>query len=120
MRVLIVDDHPATGEILAVCFDAAGCESYLATSEREAITLCRRIRPAVAVVEFGRPGLHAVELAWGLRAVQRDLHLVALLDRDGNAHERDFDQYIPKPISLGVIRALLARLQARHTRRAMF
>lgn len=113
-RVLIVDDNPDAGDSLATLLEMTGHRVGVARSGAQGLETAARLRPEVAVLDLGLPGMSGYELAGLLRAEPfgRDLVLVALTgygqeeDRR-RTHEAGFDHHLTKPADLAALAAIL-------------
>jgi DNA-binding response OmpR family regulator len=121
-RVLIVDDHPDTAEILSVMFTLLGHETRSAPRGREALRTARTFDPTLVMLDIGLPDISGYEVINALRAAAhgKDRYIVAVT---GWARQEDieksrragFDAHFVKPINLGTIRDIL-RVTAKRTR----
>jgi CheY-like chemotaxis protein len=113
-RVLIVDDHPDTAEVLAVLFHMLGHEARCALRGRDALQLAREIDPDLILLDIGLPDITGYEVVRALRADQRrpERFIAAVtghcLPKDvSRSTQAGFDQHISKPIDLGKVRQVL-------------
>lgn len=60
-RVLIVDDEPATLDVLCASLEAEGCTVLVATSGDAALRAAARSRPDLIVLDVGLPGMNGFE-----------------------------------------------------------
>ncbi|QEL16242.1 ATP-binding response regulator [Limnoglobus roseus] len=113
-RVLIVDDNPDAGDSLATLLEMTGHQVEVARTGHQAIEAAARLRPEVAVLDLGLPGMSGYELAGRLRAQAfgRDVTLVALTgygqeeDRR-RSHAAGFDHHLTKPADLSALAAII-------------
>jgi CheY-like chemotaxis protein/two-component sensor histidine kinase len=113
-RVLIVDDHSDGADMLGVLLSQAGHEIHLAHSGPEALELAKKIRPQVAVLDIGLPGMTGYEVAERLRreAWGQDINLIAVTGW-GNDEDRrraiaaGFDMHMTKPVDPEALRKLI-------------
>ncbi|MBA3456882.1 MAG: response regulator [Deltaproteobacteria bacterium] len=102
-RILVVDDHPDTVEVVCTLFLALGHEAYGATGGLEGLEMVEAVDPMIVVVDLSMPCLGGIELAERLRAKYGAKHyLVALTGWGGEEDRRDatlagFDEYVVKP-----------------------
>lgn len=126
-RVLIVDDHPDTAEILSVMFTLLGHETRSAPRGKEALRTARSFDPALVVLDIGLPDISGYEVVNALRAANngQDRYIVAVTGWSGRddiekAKRAGFDAHFVKPIDLGTIRDILRvtakRMQVRASR----
>jgi signal transduction histidine kinase/CheY-like chemotaxis protein len=119
VRILIVDDHEDTVEVLAAALTGYGADVAVATSVREALGVLRRHRPQVLVSDLSMPGEDGFRLMQHLRATPPPSPLIAVaLTAHARAQDREqalaagFQTFLSKPIEpaqLGyVIEALVS------------
>ena len=120
-RILAVDDHATNREILHAYLRSWGCESILAASGREALTLLRQAAERqsqvdMAIIDFMMPEMDGEAL---VRAIKSDpllkgtrcalLTSRAMQGDTASAREAGFDAYLTKPIKQSqLLRALCA------------
>ena len=112
MKILIVDDHPATVTFMRLAFAAAGHVVSTASSCHEALESAIADRPDVVLSDltFGddlNQQLDGCALARSLRATPgtADVGLLAVSGADSAGTRRDtvdsgFDGFVPKPVDL--------------------
>ncbi|HEX5750274.1 MAG TPA: ATP-binding protein [Archangium sp.] len=105
LRVLVVEDRAPVRETLRVLLQGMGHEVEVATDGVEGVTRILELRPDVALVDVGLPGLDGHELARRVRASTHgaSLYLVALTGYGGpearaKALEAGFDLHLVKPL----------------------
>jgi DNA-binding response OmpR family regulator len=111
--VLVVEDEAPIAAAVAARLRSEGFRVEVAGTGPDGVALCRRLRPALVVLDLMLPGLDGLEV---LRQVQRDrpTPVLVLTARDS---ETDLlvglglgaDDYVTKPFSP---RELVARVQA--------
>jgi CheY-like chemotaxis protein len=118
-RLLVADDHPVNREVIQQQLGVLGLAADLAANGREALTLWRRHRHAVVLLDIHMPELDGFDVA---RAIRREeaangLTRCALIAVTANAlkgeDERCFavgiDGFVAKPISLDALSRALGR-----------
>jgi serine/threonine-protein kinase len=124
LRILVVDDHPDTGEVLRVgishCVPSA--EVMVARSGHEALSLAQHHRPDVMTVDLEMPGMNGLELcmaAAGHPALSR-CTLVVVTGKGQSADLRVLAQLGVRhvvrktPGFVARVAAVVAELSARH------
>lgn len=116
-RVIVVDDHPASAEMLAEVLRMEGYGASVAHSGQEALVIARTFKPAIALLDIGLPDMNGFELARLFKAATdlQHIHLVAL---SGYAQSNDpndsqsgaFEHYLIKPVEIEELLSVLARL----------
>lgn len=78
--VLLVDDHPDSGEVYAAGLLATGFRPFIAETADEAFEAACRFRPDVVVTDINLPGTSGVDLSRRLRtdARTRDVAIIVL------------------------------------------
>jgi two-component system, chemotaxis family, CheB/CheR fusion protein len=105
LRVVIIEDGEDAREMLCELLGAAGFECHSAENGIEGLQLLRTIRPDVALVDIGLPGLTGLEIARELRSDPEydGVYLIALTgygqrEDHENALVAGFDHHMVKPI----------------------
>jgi CheY-like chemotaxis protein len=123
-RVLVVDDHPDTAEVLAVLFHMLGHEARCALRGRDALQIARELDPDLILLDIGLPDITGYEVIRALRAdARRPARYIAAVT--GHCHPKDvsratqagFDQHIMKPVDLGKVRQVLRDADSYYARR---
>jgi signal transduction histidine kinase len=112
-RVLVADDNLDAGESLAMLLRLDGHEVELAHDGPAALALFERMRPEIAILDIGMPGLSGYEVARRIR--QKSINGVTLIAVTGWGQEADkaraaesgFDHHFTKPVEPAVLSALL-------------
>jgi CheY-like chemotaxis protein len=113
-RILVADDNRDAGETLAILLRLDGHEVYVATDGLEAVELFDRVKPDVAILDIGMPGLSGHEVARRIRKLDSEspVTLIALTgwgqraDKE-RAAESGFDHHFTKPVEPTVLSRLL-------------
>jgi len=112
--VLVVDDEPTIGEVVARYLERAGFQARIAADGPQALALSAQSPPDLVVLDVMLPGIDGLEVMRHLRA-QADPPRVILLTARGREAERivglrrGADDYVVKPFSPG---ELVARVEA--------
>ena len=69
--VLVVDDHPDTGEVLSRLLHKRGYDAVAALSGEEALARLSKDLPSVIVLDVAMPGMNGAELLREIRANPR-------------------------------------------------
>ena len=112
-RILVADDNIDAGESLAMLLRLDGHEVELASNGSQAVELFERMKPEVAILDIGMPGLNGYEVAQRIRKkAQKAVTLIAVT---GWGQEADkaraaasgFDHHFTKPVEPAVLSALV-------------
>jgi two-component system, sensor histidine kinase len=126
LHVLIVEDNEDGRESLRELLEIWGHKVSLAGNGPEGIEMAFAIRPEVALIDIGLPGLDGNEVARRIRSIldEEEISLIAMTgygqpeDRR-RALQAGFDRYLVKPVDPAVLSQLLSealhRGQARQT-----
>ncbi len=118
-RVLIVEDSDDAREMLRYVLERAGHEVHDAADGATGLARALSLRPDVAVVDVGLPGLDGYELARRIRASGRsDMCLIAVSgygqsEARQRGLEAGFDAYLTKPIAPDRLTEVIAMGPAR-------
>jgi signal transduction histidine kinase/CheY-like chemotaxis protein len=115
-RVLVADDNVDAGESLAMLLRLDGHEVEVASNGPEALALFDRMKPEIAILDIGMPGLSGYEVAQRIRALKTSprVTLIAVTgwgqDADKQrAAESGFDHHFTKPIEPEVLSSLVGK-----------
>lgn len=114
-RVLVVEDNQDAATSLAKLLGLLGHEVRIAYDGHQALQVADRFRPQLILLDVGLPRLNGYEVAKRLRAMPwgSDVTLVAVTgwgqeeDRR-KAEQSGIDQHVTKPLSLTVLKDILA------------
>ncbi len=119
-RILVAEDDPDIGALLAHYLRKAGFETTLVASGREVMPELRRELPDLVILDLMMPGLSGLELCRAIRA-DASTAAIPIIMLTAKAEEADrivglevgADDYITKPFSpnevIARVRALLRR-----------
>jgi signal transduction histidine kinase len=115
-RVLIADDNQDAAESLALLLRVVRHEVHVAYDGPAALELAERIKPDVAVLDIGMPGLTGCEVAERIRGKPwgREMILIAVTgwgqqsDKD-KAQMAGFDHHLTKPVDSSELEHLFTR-----------
>jgi DNA-binding response OmpR family regulator len=118
MRLLIVDDHRETRQLLMRSFEGAGHQVRAAGSCADATVALQDQKFDVAILDVMLPDGSGVELCRGIRARGLELPILLLTAR-GDVRDRvsgldaGADDYLPKPFALSELAARVRALGRR-------
>jgi len=113
-NILIVDDNREAADSLSILLRTMGANTSVAYGGDEAMALATRMRPSIAILDIGMPGMDGCELARHLREDPRNLRMVLIaLTGWGQADDRvrvtaaGFDHHLLKPVDIAEMLPLL-------------
>ncbi len=115
MSVLVVDDEPTIGDIVARYLVRAGFQAHVALDGSQAIAMSAEHNPDLVVLDIMLPGIDGLEVMRRLHEGDSPRPAVILLTAKGEESDRivglrrGADDYVVKPFSPG---ELVARVQA--------
>ncbi|QNA99981.1 response regulator [Massilia sp. Se16.2.3] len=115
LRVLVVDDNLDAAESLVALLGALGHQTRMANDGVAGLAAARDVKPDLALLDIGLPGMNGHELARAIRASDdfKGTVLVALTGwgaaSDMNlSQQAGFDQHLTKPVSMEALEQALA------------
>jgi two-component system, chemotaxis family, CheB/CheR fusion protein len=124
-KVVIVEDNVDSREMLCEALEHAGFHCHTAGNGIDAIALIDKVKPDIAILDVGLPGIDGFEIARRVRAneAHANICLIALTgygqasDRI-TAREAGFDEHLVKPARPETLLALISEMRSADTRRA--
>jgi two-component system, chemotaxis family, CheB/CheR fusion protein len=118
-RVLIVEDNEDSRRMLETLLRLAGHDVHVAATGPEGLEAILQVKPALALVDIGLPGLNGYELAQKVRTHldHEDTYLVALTGY-GRSEDRElakqagFDEHLVKPVKRSELERVLSKVLA--------
>ena len=105
MRVVVIEDHKDTAELMNEILRDAGHDVRIAYNGNEGVRQALALGAEVVLCDVGLPDIDGYEVARQLRAANTNprVRLVALTGYDGEDEERKaraagFDRHVVKPI----------------------
>lgn len=112
MKVLIIDDDPATTEILKILFSPYNHQVVSANTGTEGIDLVKRELPDIVLLDLMMPEMNGWQVCKHIRKLsQVPIIVLSALDNPGmvaDALDAGADDYLIKPVPN---RVLIARLE---------
>ncbi|HWB78410.1 MAG TPA: response regulator, partial [Nannocystaceae bacterium] len=109
-----IEDNEDSRELLCELLRSFGYDCHGARDGAAGVALVEKIKPAVALVDIGLPGIDGFEVAQRLRKMHgRDQMLVVALTGYGQAADREralasgFDEHMVKPVQHELLLRLL-------------
>ncbi|WP_394836159.1 response regulator [Pendulispora rubella] len=111
-RVVVVEDNTDSRDMLCTLLKHAGFECRTAHDGPSGMALIENMKPDVAIIDLGLPGMNGFELARRLRRAKLSLYLVALTGYGQSADrmaalDAGFDEHVVKPVHADALLALL-------------
>ncbi len=98
LSILLADDNEDARETLSAVLALQGHTTHLAADGVQALAMAQQLRPAVAILDIGMPGLTGYEVAltgWGQAQDQ------------ARAQAAGFDHHVTKPVDLARLEQLI-------------
>ncbi|WP_437541730.1 ATP-binding protein [Sorangium sp. So ce367] len=118
-RVLVVEDVEDVRRVMSEFIEALGHEVTVAVDGLEGVTKLLELRPEVAFIDIGLPGIDGHEVARRARAAPGGgaLYLVAISGYGGpedqaRSRQAGFDLHLTKPVGGATLRQVLAERRA--------
>ena len=118
LRILIVDDHEDSAEMLSMLLGGKGHTTRMALDGATALDVAAAFLPHVGLLDLSLPGMSGYELAERLRAMPglTQIHLVAVTGHGGEVHRAKtraagFHQHLLKPVDLQMVDDVLASVR---------
>ena len=114
-RILLVEDNADVRESLRLVLESAGHELIEAADGESGVERAIALRPQLALIDIGLPGIDGCEVAKRIRAADTSIRLVALTgygrDRDLAASRvAGFDAHLVKPVIVQRLGMLISEL----------
>ena len=122
IRILLVEDHPDTREMLTIALQGRGAEVAAVSSAAEALKALDRRQPHVIVSDIGLNGDDGYELLRRIRALEagrRDLTPAIAVTALSGAEDRDralaagYQRHLAKPLDVAVLARVVVQLVGR-------
>lgn len=116
LRLLVVDDHQNTADLLAILLREEGYAVEVAYTGTEAIQKARRSGPDAVLLDLALPDIDGCRVAREIRERDAGIFLLAVTgfsddETRRRVEEAGFDHKLLKPVDLEELRRLLARLR---------
>ncbi|HET7452534.1 MAG TPA: ATP-binding protein [Thermoanaerobaculia bacterium] len=117
-RIVLIEDNDDLRESIRQLLELDGCTVETAGDGRGGLEAIRRLRPEIALVDIGLPGVDGYQIARTVRAELGGAIRMIALTGYGQAEDRDrardagFDGHLTKPVSGRALRAALQKSPA--------
>ena len=116
-RVMVVDDHVASGDLLREILSMEGYVVRVAHCGQDAVVAAREFKPQIALLDVSLPDMNGYALASLLRA-DPALHQIRVVALSGYAQSTEargsrgesFDHYLLKPVDVEQLLSVLESL----------
>jgi signal transduction histidine kinase/ActR/RegA family two-component response regulator len=111
--VLVIEDNVDARAALRMALELEGHHVHEAGEGRQGLEQARAIRPGVAIVDIGLPGMNGHDVARAMRSeFGRDVFLIALTgygmpEDKVRAREAGFDMHLTKPVDLAQLATII-------------
>lgn len=116
-RILVIEDDEDAREAMRALLELSGHRVDVAEDGVQGLEVVRAVRPELALIDIGLPGIDGREVARQLRAMSegKKMLLVALTGYgvEPDHDTSDFDAHLVKPVDMEELSAVLDRLSSR-------
>jgi two-component system CheB/CheR fusion protein len=113
-RIVIVEDNADSREMLCTLLSRAGFECHSSDHGLAGLELIEKVRPHVAIIDIGLPGIDGLEFARRVRANPKhaNIYMIALTgygQREDREHAlaAGFDEHLVKPLDFINLKSIL-------------
>jgi DNA-binding NtrC family response regulator len=110
--ILVVDDEKEICDLFQKFLTQEGYQVFIATNGAEAISLGKRNRLDLALVDIRMPGMDGIEVFQKLKKVKKDMEAIILtgygtLKTAKEAMRLGAYEYLTKPFDLGLVKNII-------------
>jgi CheY-like chemotaxis protein len=110
LRILVVDDHRTSAEILGILLRRLGHQVETANDGKAALGVAESFRPEIALLDLVLPDMDGHEVSRRLREMDFPVRVLALSGRPPDQQPCDaIDEHLMKPVSLEALQGALER-----------
>lgn len=114
-RILVVEDQPDISSLLKIYFTAQGYEVYTALRGQQALEICSKTPPNLALLDVNLPDMEGYDVGRALRASPRTRHIpIIFLTARGERRDRliglgevQAQYYIVKPFDIEEVHTIV-------------
>jgi two-component system, NtrC family, response regulator AtoC len=116
LNVLVIDDQPAILESMGMFFRLRGWEVYSARSGVEGLSLAKKFKPSVVILDIRLPDLNGLEVLEALRNSLPKAHVIMItayqdMESTIQAIKLGAFDYLHKPIDIKEMETAIRRLE---------
>ena len=127
IKVLAVDDHADTRDLLKAILEREGAYSIVVSSGKEALEVIEDIRPDVLICDLAMPQMNGYELLKNVRHLEPEIEPLATIAYTASARREDlvqsrmagFRAYLAKPLIPDELVTAIARLIGEKKRKSV-
>jgi signal transduction histidine kinase/CheY-like chemotaxis protein len=125
VHAVLVEDNEDLRELSQAMLEALGCKVTVAADGPQGLAEILEVKPDLAVVDIGLPGMDGFAVARQVRARLGDSLLMVAVTGYGQAQDREhalaagFDVHLTKPMRTPAIKTLVERARARLSSRKL-
>lgn len=107
-RILIADDDPEICTLLKIYLTEKGFKVFTALSGEDAISIAKKERPHIMLLDIIMPGMDGIEILKQIRDIDKEIHIVIISGFNdkktaNTTLKLGADDYIVKPIDLNYL-----------------
>jgi signal transduction histidine kinase/CheY-like chemotaxis protein len=119
IRVLLVEDDPATARISEMMLNRLGCNVFITSTGRQALQSIKTVAFDIALIDGKLPDIHGLDLTQCIRGMDTERSTTPIVVLSGDASqdsrkrffEAGADDYVLKPVTVEELRDVI-RLRA--------
>jgi two-component system CheB/CheR fusion protein len=121
LSIALIEDNDDARELLRQLLELEGFKVHTANDGPSGLELVRQLRPQVAMIDVGLPGMNGHDIAKMLRQDDSPTTLIAVTGYGQDADRRaalaaGFDEHVTKPLKFDLLLKMLQRYSARTNR----
>jgi DNA-binding response OmpR family regulator len=114
-KILVVEDAPDISSLLKIYFTSQGYDVLIAARGRDALEICRKTPPNLAILDVNLPDMEGWEIGKALRASARTRHIpIIFATARGEKHDRlkglgevQAQYYLVKPFDIEEVHTIV-------------
>jgi DNA-binding NtrC family response regulator len=124
VSLLIIDDDPASLELLSVALAPLGLEIFTATNAEAGLDVFYNQRPEIVLADLGMPQMSGMEILKRIMEVEPATNVILMTAHSSTrtaveAIQQGASDYLDKPVSLGPLRERVSNLVEENRKRKL-
>jgi two-component system, OmpR family, response regulator VicR len=118
LRILIIDDDPASTDLLRILLASSPAEVYSTNMPAEGIEMVKKIQPGLILLDLWMPEMDGRQVCKAIRKTSSvPILILSALDTPdviADVLNAGADDYLVKPVSQGVLQAYIKKYARTH------